>query len=73
MKRKEKQFSTRFWEPYDGLVMRQAEQAGIKPNQLVRVATMSFVDHQLLDVNERLTRIESSLVQLISEFSEEAE
>ena len=68
MNRRARQFSCRFWEPYDELVVRKARQAGIKPNQLVRIATMAFVDMELLSVHERLSEIEESIGELYREF-----
>ena len=64
---KGKQFSSRFWEPYDELVIQKARAARIKPNQLVRVATMAFVDPDLLSIHERVSAIDESLKELRSE------
>ena len=73
MGRKAKQFSSRFWEPYDELVVAKAREAGIKPNQLVRLATMAFVDTDLLSVHERLTRIEEAIENLHRDFHDAVE
>lgn len=59
-----KQFSSRFWEPYDELVVEKARAARLKPNQLVRIATMSFVDQDLLAIHERVATITSELREL---------
>ena len=61
MSNKGKQFSTRFWEPYDELVTEKARMARLKPNQLVRFATMAAVDSDLLSIHERMKQMDHEL------------
>lgn len=65
-----KQFSSRFWEPYDELVVEKARAARLKPNQLVRLATMAFVDPDLLSIHERICTIEKDLKEFRAEHAQ---
>lgn len=64
MSSKGRQFSSRFWEPYDELVVEKAKAARLKPNQLVRLATMAFVDPDLLSIHERVCEIDRRVKHL---------
>lgn len=43
------------------MVVEKARVARLKPNQLVRLATMAFVDTDLLSIHERVCTIERDL------------
>ena len=60
----------RLFAPYDSLVAQQAKAARIKPNQFARLATMCMADGQLLNLSERMERIEAQLIRLRRDFND---
>jgi multidrug resistance efflux pump len=60
----------RLWPPYTEKVFRSAQAVGISPNQFGRVATMTVADQGLLELPERLARIENELIRLRKDFNE---
>ncbi|TWU62351.1 hypothetical protein V7x_40800 [Crateriforma conspicua] len=59
----------RLFAPYDNLVAKQAQAARMKPNQFARIATMCVADGQLLNLSERMGRIEDELIRLRRDFN----
>lgn len=62
--------SFRLWPPYTEKVYRSAQAVGISPNQFGRVATMTVADQGLLELPERLARIEDELIRLRKDFND---
>ena len=62
--------SFRLWPPYTDKVYQIAQAIGITPNQFGRVATMTVADQGLLELPERLARIEDELIRLRKDFNE---
>ena len=60
----------RLFAPYDSLVAKQAQAARMKPNQFARIATMCVADGQLLNLSERMGRIEDELIRLRRDFND---
>ena len=59
----------RLWPPYTERVMEMAEAAKLKPNQFARLATISIADGGLLNVAQRMERIEDELIRLRKDFN----
>jgi len=59
----------RLWPPYTARVAEQAHAARLKPNQFARLATMSIADGGLLNLSDRLSRIEDELIRLRKDFN----
>lgn len=68
-----KQITSRFWKPYDALIMEKAKEARIQPTQLVRMATMAFVDCEFLSLHKELLEIKKELAQFRKDFSDVVE
>ncbi len=60
----------RLWSPYSDKVLRSAKAAGMSPNQFGRLATMSMADSGLLQITERLGRIENEMIRLRRDFND---
>lgn len=60
----------RLWAPYSNRIAQQALAARVKPNQFARIATMCVVDGELLNLSERIARIEEELTGLRRDFNE---
>lgn len=60
----------RVFAPYDELIAERAREANLKPSQFARLATMALADANLLQLTERLTRIESELIRLRKDFND---
>lgn len=65
--------SFRLWAPYSSRVADQARAARMKPNQFARMATMCIADGELLNLSERMSRIESELIRLRLDFNRAVE
>ena len=63
----------RLWSPYTSLVAERAKAVRLTPNQFARVATMSFADNQLLEVQQQMSRIEDALIRLRKDFNNAVE
>ena len=59
----------RLWPPYTDKIREVAKAARLKPNQLARIATISVTDGGLLNLSERLGRIEDELIRLRQDFN----
>lgn len=60
----------RLFPPYTERIVEQASLARVNPNQLARIATMAAADGGLLNMNERLQRIEDELIRLRRDFNQ---
>jgi multidrug resistance efflux pump len=60
----------RLFPPYTEKVFQSAQAVGVSPNQFGRIATMTVADHGLLELSERLNRIEDHLIRLRKDFNE---
>lgn len=60
----------RLFPPYTERIAEQARVAKLNPNQFARVATMAVADGGLLDLSNRLQRIEDELLRLRRDFNE---
>lgn len=60
----------RLWAPYSEKVMESATAAGLSPNQFGRLATMAMADSGLLQLVDRLGRIENEMIRLRRDFNE---
>jgi len=60
----------RLWAPYSDKVLRRANAVGLSPNQYGRIATMAMADSGLLQLTERLGRIESEMIRLRRDFND---
>ncbi len=63
----------RLWPPYTVRVAEQAKAVRLTPNQFARVATMALADSGLLELNDRVRRIEDELIRLRRDFNEAVE
>ena len=59
----------RLWPPYSTRIVEHARAARIHPNQLARLATMAMVDQGLLDLEEKMRRLEGVLIQFRKDFN----
>ncbi len=62
--------SFRLFPPYTERIVEQATLAKVNPNQLARIATMAAADGGLLNLSERLQRIEDELIRLRRDFNQ---
>ncbi len=60
----------RLFPPYTQRVAEQAEAAKLKVNQYARIATMALADGGLLNLSERMQRIEDELIHLRLDFEQ---
>ncbi len=60
----------RLFPPYTARIAEQARVAKLNPNQFARVATMAVADGGLLDLSNRLQRIEDELIRLRRDFND---
>lgn len=60
----------RLFPPYTERIAEQAKVARLNPNQFARVATMAVADGGLLDLSNRLQRIEDELIRLRRDFND---
>ena len=60
----------RLWSPYSDKVLRKAKSAGLSPNQFGRLATMAMADSELLQLSERMGRIENEMIRLRKDFND---
>ncbi len=60
----------RLFPPYTALIAERAREANLKPSQFARLATMALADADLLQLGERLGRIETELMRLRRDFNE---
>ncbi len=60
----------RLWSPYSDKVLQSANAAGLSPNQYGRLATMAMADSGLLQLADRLRRIESEMIRLRKDFND---
>lgn len=60
----------RLWPPYTDRVQEMADAAKLKPNQFARLATISIADGGLLNVAQRMERIENELIRLRKDFNQ---
>ena len=60
----------RLFPPYTARIAEQARVAKLTPNQFARIATMAIADGGLLDLSNRLQRIESELIRLRRDFND---
>lgn len=60
----------RLFPPYTERIAEQASLARVNPNQLARIATMAAADGGLLNLSERLQRIENELIRLRKDFND---
>lgn len=60
----------RLFPPYTERIVEQASLARVNPNQLARIATMAAADGGLLNMSERLQRIEDELIRLRRDFNQ---
>lgn len=60
----------RLWPPYSMLVEEQAKAAKLKEGEFARLATMFVADSGLLDLSERMKRLEEHLIRLRKDFND---
>ena len=60
----------RLWSPYNERVLFKAKSAGLTPNQFGRLATMAMADNELLQVSERMARLENEMIRLRKDFND---
>lgn len=60
----------RLFPPYTEKVAMQATSAKVNPNQFARIATMAVADGGLLDLSQRMQRIEDELIRLRRDFNQ---
>lgn len=60
----------RLWSPYTEKVLQSANAAGLSPNQFGRLATMAMADSGLLQLTEKLARIEDEMIRLRKDFND---
>ena len=60
----------RLWSPYSDKVLREANAAGLSPNQFGRMATMAMAASGLLQLSDRLGRIENEMIRLRRDFND---
>lgn len=54
----------RLFPPYTEKIAQQAGQARLSPNQFARIATMAMADGELLNLSDKLGRVECELRRL---------
>lgn len=60
----------RLWSPYSDKVLQRANAAGLSPNQYGRLATMAMADAGLLQLAEKLGRLENEMIRLRRDFND---
>ena len=60
----------RLWSPYSDKVLQRANAAGLSPNQYGRLATMAMADAGLLQLADKLGRLENEMIRLRRDFND---
>ena len=60
----------RLWSPYSDKVLQRASAAGLSPNQYGRLATMAMVDAGLLQLADKIGRLENEMIRLRRDFND---
>ena len=65
-----KKITFRLFPPYTERVAEQAAASKIKVNQFARIATMAMADGGLLNLSERMQRVEDEIIHLRLDFEQ---
>ena len=60
----------RLWSPYSDKVLQRANAVGLSPNQYGRLATMAMADAGLLQIADKLGRLENEMIRLRRDFND---